>query len=196
MHKNTKLYFIRAVTSMVLPLFFVGCDLHSHHSHDIFDQDLDSHLSPACARNKYLMRYGCSIHRIQYAAEGGEPDAQYALGYMYYYGINTPRDQQAAELWIRRAAAQRQPLAIKAWALISGYRNSYHILHQPGRNTTGKTSIYQRSKNVKHMNLSQPHGRITEHLPSYKSKEASSANGSVLNSLKYQTKGTGGVTSQ
>jgi len=64
------------------------------------------------------MKYNCDIERIQAAAEDGDPDAQYALGYMYYYGIDTVKDQQTALLWIKRSAAQGQPLAKKAWSLL------------------------------------------------------------------------------
>ena len=68
---------------------------------------------PSCSSNPYLMKYHCSITAIQEAAENGNADAQYALGYMYYYGINAAQDRKTAELWIQRAAAQGQPLAKK-----------------------------------------------------------------------------------
>ncbi|WP_100622910.1 SEL1-like repeat protein [Candidatus Coxiella mudrowiae] len=45
---------------------------------------------------------------------------QYALGYMYFfYGIGTVRDTDVALLWIRRAAAQEQPLAIRATQILN-----------------------------------------------------------------------------
>ena len=73
----------------------------------------------ACADNPFLQKYNCSIDQVEQAAERGEPDAEYALGYMYYYGIDTAQDTQTAAIWIKRAAAQGQPLAIKAAKLIS-----------------------------------------------------------------------------
>lgn len=71
-------------------------------------------MSSACSGDPYLMKYNCSLDRVQQAAEKGDPDAEYALGYMYYYGINAVRDQDSARLWIDRAAQQDQPLAKRA----------------------------------------------------------------------------------
>lgn len=72
-----------------------------------------------CGGDPYLMKYQCSVDRVQAAAENGDADAEYALGYMYYYGVNTPRDQDSAKLWISRSAAQGQPLAKSALAMIT-----------------------------------------------------------------------------
>src|SRR5262245_5041820 len=65
----------------------------------------------ACASNQYLQKFDCDFERIESDAAKGDPDAQYALGYLYYYGIYTYRDPQTGALWIGRAAAQGQPLA-------------------------------------------------------------------------------------
>ncbi len=72
----------------------------------------------ACAGNAYLKKYNCSLSNIEQAAESGNSDAQYALGYMYYYGIGTVKDVPTAALWIRRSADQGQPLAKKAIVMI------------------------------------------------------------------------------
>ena len=74
----------------------------------------------ACKTNTFLQKYDCSTNKIESAAETGEPDAQYALGYLYYYGIGTKKDLDVARLWIRKAAAQGQPLAIKALQMMDG----------------------------------------------------------------------------
>ena len=73
----------------------------------------------ACSNNAFLQKYDCSLSQIEAAAEAGDPDAQYALGYMYFYGIGTVQDTKAAQLWIRRAAVQGQPLAIKATNILN-----------------------------------------------------------------------------
>ncbi len=73
-----------------------------------------------CSGDPYLTKFGCSLEKIQKAATHGNPDAQYALGYMYYYGVNTVQDADSAQLWIARAAAQGQPLAKKALAMLNG----------------------------------------------------------------------------
>ena len=71
-----------------------------------------------CQKNRFLQRYGCSLERVEQAAETNDPDAEYALGYMYYNGIGTVRDPDTAVVWIKRAAQQGQPLAISAMTAI------------------------------------------------------------------------------
>jgi septal ring-binding cell division protein DamX len=68
----------------------------------------------ACQNNAYLKQYNCSLENVEQAAQLNEPDAEYALGYMYYNGIGTVKDTQTAIVWISRAAEQGQPLAISA----------------------------------------------------------------------------------
>lgn len=79
-----------------------------------------THAMSACDGDPYLMKYNCSVSKVQQAAANGDADAQYALGYMYYYGVGTVRDQDNAKLWISRSAAQGQPLAKRALAMIQG----------------------------------------------------------------------------
>ncbi len=79
--------------------------------------------TPACQNNQFLKRYGCSLDRVEQAAESDDPDAMYALGYMYYYGIGTVKDKDTAVVWIQRAAGMNQPLAIKAMKVI--YHKSF-----------------------------------------------------------------------
>ena len=46
----------------------------------------------ACSKNIFLQKYNCSLSKIEAAAERGDPDAQYALGYMVCSdGIGTVR---------------------------------------------------------------------------------------------------------
>jgi DamX protein len=59
-----------------------------------------------------------SLEQLNMAADAGDPDAQYALGYMYYYGKHVPQNNQIALNWMRRAAVQGQEQAIKALALL------------------------------------------------------------------------------
>lgn len=51
-------------------------------------------------------------------AEKGQPDAQYAIGYMYYYGQGVVEDRKQAWMWIDRAAHAGQPDAILALKLL------------------------------------------------------------------------------
>ncbi len=84
------------------------------------NQAASQQAASACSGDPYLMKYNCSIDRVQASAENGDADAEYALGYMYYYGVNTARDQDSAMLWISRSAAQGQPLAKSALAMLQG----------------------------------------------------------------------------
>ena len=78
-----------------------------------------------CEKNTFLKKYRCSLTNLERSASSGNADAQYGLGYMYFYGIATIRDTEAATLWIDRAAAQGQPLAKRAQALLNHAKSRY-----------------------------------------------------------------------
>lgn len=44
----------------------------------------------------------------------GSPEAQYAVGYMYYYGLGVAQDTEVGFFWISRAASRNFYPAIKA----------------------------------------------------------------------------------
>ncbi|WP_435103848.1 hypothetical protein [Arhodomonas sp. AD133] len=54
------------------------------------------------------------------AAATGQPRAQYAVGYMYYYGQGVAEDTDKALAWIRRAAASGDALAVEALGRLAG----------------------------------------------------------------------------
>lgn len=153
---------IRHLLVVSLPALLVGCGKMDT------DKANNQFHSAACVGNAYLAKYDCSIERIQRAAESGNPDAQYALGYMYYYGISTVQDRQTAALWIKRAADQGQPLARRAWGLINsdGHFTDLHQAAQ-GYGASG-TSYYQKPADVALMNAQTPSENIASHLPAYK----------------------------
>jgi septal ring-binding cell division protein DamX len=64
--------------------------------------------------NTASKNYGLTFEQVREAAQDGDADAQYALGYMYYYGQNVTRSGKQARLWIGRAAAQNHQQASKA----------------------------------------------------------------------------------
>lgn len=100
---------IRYLLSLLPVIFLTAC---SHSTPTV-------QYTPGCSTDPYLAKYNCSLSQVQTAAQSGDPDAQYALGYMYYYGINTPRDLDGAKVWIARAASQGQPLAKQAILVIT-----------------------------------------------------------------------------
>lgn len=67
-----------------------------------------------------------SLKQIQQAAKNGNPDAEYALGYMYYYGQKVPQNNEAARAWIQKAAAQGQPQAMTALKMIEAAQKQQH----------------------------------------------------------------------
>ncbi len=58
--------------------------------------------------------YHQAFRRLEPAAQQGNGEAQYAIGYMYFYGLGTVQDQQLALQWIRAAADKGQPQAKQA----------------------------------------------------------------------------------
>lgn len=196
MDKVIKSYLVRGVVVLALPLMMVGC----HRAPNANMNQMGSN-QPGCSGNPYLTKYNCSITRIQAAAENGDADAQYALGYMYYYGIDTVKDQQTAALWIKRSAEQGQPLAKKAWSLIDS-GSSFSDLHQaaasaagvsttaaPGEGddapTPNNTIVHQKPEDVTQLNAQTPSEPITKYLPAYRhSTQTGSNKPAVLDTIQ------------
>lgn len=126
----------------------------------------------ACGNNPYLQKYGCSLSTVEAAAQNGDPDAQYALGYMYFYGIGTVRDTKAAQLWINRAAAQGQPLAIKADDILNYKENPTMGNSQMA---PGGTDQNQAPRSVEELNAATPTVPLEQQLPNYGKKRQTPA---------------------
>ncbi|HEK3813061.1 TPA: sel1 repeat family protein [Legionella pneumophila] len=62
--------------------------------------------------------YRKAFIRLKPEAEKGNPDAQYAVGYMYYYGKGVVEDRKKARFWITCAARAGQPDAIVALGIL------------------------------------------------------------------------------
>lgn len=68
-----------------------------------------------------LAKANYTVHNYQLAythlaplAAKGDRDAQYAVGYMYYYGYGVQRNESLAKAWIKKAAANHQVKAARA----------------------------------------------------------------------------------
>jgi TPR repeat protein len=59
-----------------------------------------------------------AMHTLLPLACDGDPEAQYAVGYMYYYGYGVAQDTDVGYFWICRSANQHFLPAIKALELI------------------------------------------------------------------------------
>lgn len=61
----------------------------------------------------------------------GSPQAQYAVGYMYYYGYGAPMDRVSGMFWIKRSADQYYPPAVKALVIIKKCEENEKALFKP-----------------------------------------------------------------
>lgn len=75
-------------------------------------------LLSGCATSSMNLKQGISSFQVQDyrqafirlmpEAKKGQPDAQYAIGYMYYYGRGVVEDRKVAWKWITLAAKAGQ----------------------------------------------------------------------------------------
>lgn len=101
-------YKILVLASLSLPLFLVSCA--TFQGHGSFEKAQRSYA----ARN-YSRAFTELWDPVQYR----DPRAMYAMGYMYYYGIGTNKDEDIALSLIRAAAKQGCPSAVIALRMLS-----------------------------------------------------------------------------
>ncbi len=71
------------------------------------------------AKRLYLSKdYAGSVGLMRTLAGRGHLQAQYVLGYMYYYGLGVPRNEKKAIRWITTAAVRGHAKAREALALL------------------------------------------------------------------------------
>lgn len=85
---------------------------------------ISTFLLSACLPSAFNLREGIASFkaqdyrrafiRLKPEAEKGQPEAQYAVGYMYYYGQGVVEDRKKAWFWINMAAQLGQPDALVA----------------------------------------------------------------------------------
>lgn len=63
--------------------------------------------------------YKSALRDLLPLAVDGNVEAQYAVGYMYYYGAGVTQDTEVGYFWIHRAAKQHYQPAIKALTMIT-----------------------------------------------------------------------------
>ena len=63
--------------------------------------------------------YQEAFQQLEPLAKNGNANAQYAIGYMYFYGKGVQEDPEMGAVWIKKSARQGQPLARKAWAMLN-----------------------------------------------------------------------------
>lgn len=120
---------------------------------------------PDCQKNSFLQRYQCSLTNVQQAAMRGDADAEYALGYMYYNGIDTPVDTSAALVWIRKSAAQGQSLAKQALKVMqksSDFPAATHASKKSHRVLPKKTYGSQKTSKVPSSRKTKKPAKLTK----------------------------------
>jgi hypothetical protein len=91
--------------SLGLVLLFSGCMSHDYNlKHGI--------------ESFQVQDYRAAFIRLLPEAKAGQPDAQYAIGYMYYYGQGVIENRKKAWYWINRAAVGGQADAQNAMAIL------------------------------------------------------------------------------
>ena len=78
-------------------------------------------------RSFRVQDYRHAFIRLKPEAERGQRDAQYAVGYMYYYGQGVIEDRKKACAWITKAAKAGQPEAIVALKKIKQLPSSHPL---------------------------------------------------------------------
>lgn len=69
-------------------------------------------------RSFQVQDYRQAFIRLMPEAKVGNRDAEYAIGFMYYYGQGVIEDRKKAWYWIRCAAKAGQPDAIQAMKIL------------------------------------------------------------------------------
>lgn len=62
--------------------------------------------------------YKTAMKQLLPLAANGNAEAEYAVGYMYYYGYGTIQDTDTGTFWIQRAADQKFQPAVDALGLM------------------------------------------------------------------------------
>ncbi len=90
-----------------------------------------------------------SLEQLQQAAEAGDPDAQYALGYMHYYGQKVTQNTAQAVNWIKRASVQGQEQATRALAALGQDKQPSIVAAAETASTTSSPSNKTNATSVK-----------------------------------------------
>ena len=101
--------FGRCLFIAILCLTLLSCASERH----LQDQEIAAGRSSF--ENGYYKDAFCQLLPL---AAKGRPEAEYAVGYMYYYGYGVPQDTASGVFWINKAAEQQYPPAITAMGMI------------------------------------------------------------------------------
>jgi len=77
-------------------------------------RQLPNHTYEAAKANFDRHNYSAAFVQLQEPAKAGNKHAQYALGYLYFYGLGTSKNISKAKYWFQKASAQGLISAQKA----------------------------------------------------------------------------------
>lgn len=78
--------------------------------------------------------YKRAMEQLLPIAAEGNAEAQYAVGYMYYYGFGAAQDTESGNFWIRRSADQNFEPAIKALTIMQQEQIKHIKIKKPRDN--------------------------------------------------------------
>lgn len=78
--------------------------------------------------------YKRAMEQLLPIAAEGNAEAQYAVGYMYYYGFGAAQDTESGNFWIRRSAEQNFAPAIKALTIMQQEEAKHIKIKKPRDN--------------------------------------------------------------
>lgn len=115
--------------------------------------------------------YKAAFHELLPVAGKGNAQAEYAVGYMYYYGYGVSQDSESGIFWMQKAANQNFEPAIKALDVIhrkaiteNGNRNNYKKFKKVAENNNDEGYV-DLTLNAVHgplPKLSQQEDEVTE----------------------------------
>lgn len=85
-----------------------------------------------------------AFHKLLPLASDGNASAEYAIGYMYYYGYGTHQDTESGLFWMRKSAEQQYQPAIKALQIISENK----VSEEPTQQLTAEQSVKIESNQI------------------------------------------------
>lgn len=111
------------ILSLAILIFLTGCQISPAQKQIKFD--LES------ARTNFEQKnYETSMQILRPLAAEGVADAQYAIGYQYFYGLGVEQNTQAGTEWIRLAAQQQYVPAQEALAKINELKQTFEPIDE------------------------------------------------------------------
>lgn len=105
--RNINIMIVKIAKNMItgILLLLTGC---------IAREDNSSIISHQASVDFQCEKYTGAFQQLFPLAQQGNAQAQYSIGYMYYYGLGVEEDPSQARYWIYRAARNGNLHAVKA----------------------------------------------------------------------------------